>query len=195
MDNWTDSMCFDNCPDAVGNARHGHDVCLYRKKMPDLVNGEPDGRQTAHPEDEKTNKVSRVGSGACRHAVGEVGITWPDSSKHECDALSYATLDFSELGLEQFVQYIPPIHDCTPYQMQAMAALLNTGQSEPQIPKDARMPTGKLIWYVAPIRAVMQMKVPEMKYPIQTQSHDCHHDSPPMIIEDDIIHVFYPGSV
>ena len=87
--------------------------------------------------------------------------------------------------------YIPPIHDCTPYHMQAIAALLKTGQSEPQMPKDDRMTTGKLIWYVAPIRPVMQMKVPEMKYPIQTQSHDCHQDSPPMIMEEDIIHVFY----
>lgn len=41
----------------------------------------------------------------------------------------------------------------------------------------------------------MQMNVPDMVYPIQTQSHDCHHDSPPMIIEDDIIHVFCSISV
>lgn len=51
------------------------------------------------------------------------------------------------------------------------------------------------MWYVAPIRPVMQMKVPEMKYPIQTQSHDCHHDRPPMIMEEDIIHVFYSLSM
>ena len=71
-----------------------------------------------------------------------------------------------------------------------MAARLKTGQSEPQIPNDARVRTGKLIWYVAPIRPVMQMKVPDMVYPIQTQSQDCHHDSPPMIIDDDTIQVF-----
>lgn len=30
-----------------------------------------------------------------------------------------------------------------------------------------------------------------MKYPIQTQIHDCHHDRPSTIIEDEIIQVFY----
>jgi len=57
---------------------------------------------------------------------------------------------------------IPPIHDWTPYQIQAMAARLNTGHREPQMPNEALATTGKEIWYVAPIRPVMQMKVPEI---------------------------------
>lgn len=73
---------------------------------------------------------------------------------------------------------LPPIHDCTPYQIQAMAARLKTGHREPQMPKEDLLTTGKEIWYVAPIRPVIQMKVPEMVYPIQTQSHDCHQERP-----------------
>ncbi|KAL8783503.1 MAG: hypothetical protein Q9195_009373 [Heterodermia aff. obscurata] len=45
-----------------------------------------------------------------------------------------------------------------------MAARLKTGHNEPQMPKDALLTTGKEIWYVAPIRPVMQMKtVPGFK--------------------------------
>ena len=49
MDYWTDSMCFDNRPNEVGDAGHGHEVGLDREQMPDLVNGKPDSRQTANP--------------------------------------------------------------------------------------------------------------------------------------------------
>lgn len=45
--------------------------------------------------------------------------------------------------------------------MQAIAARLKTGHIEPHIPNDALLITGKLIWYVAPMRPVMQMKAPE----------------------------------
>ncbi len=58
---------------------------------------------------------------------------------------------------------LPPIHDWTPYQMQAMAALLNTGHKDPQIPKEALLTTGNEILYVAPIRPVIQINVPEIK--------------------------------
>lgn len=73
---------------------------------------------------------------------------------------------------------------------QAIAALLKTGHNEPHMPNEARPTTGKLIWYVAPIRPVIQMKTADIVYPIQTHSQDCHHDSPPIIMEDDIIQVF-----
>ena len=75
-----------------------------------------------------------------------------------------------------------------------MAALLKTGHNEPQIPKEARLTTGKLMWYVAPIRPVMQMKVADIVYPIQTQSHDCHQERPLTIMDDEIIQVFWEGS-
>jgi len=75
--------------------------------------------------------------------------------------------------------------------MQAIAARLKTGHSEPQMPKEALLTTGKLMWYVAPIRPVMQMKVPEMVYPIHTQSQDCHQERPFATCVEAIIHVFY----
>lgn len=79
----------------------------------------------------------------------------------------------------------------SPYHIQAIAARLNTGHREPQMPNEALVITGKEMWYVAPMRAVMQTKQPAMVYPIHTQSHDCHQDNPlPTIMEDDIIHVF-----
>jgi hypothetical protein len=77
------------------------------------------------------------------------------------------------------------------YQIQAIAALLKTGHSEPQMPKEDRATTGKEIWYVAPIRPVKQMKTAAIEYPIHTQSHDCHQDKPPAIMEDEIIQVFW----
>lgn len=40
------------------------------------------------------------------------------------------------------------------------------------------------------MRPVAQTKEAEIKYPIHTQIHDCHHDSPATIIDDEIIHVF-----
>ena len=71
-----------------------------------------------------------------------------------------------------------------------MAARLNTGHKEPQIPKGERATTGKPIWYVAPIRPVRQTKQAEIVYPIQTQIQDCHHERPySVIIELEIIHV------
>lgn len=45
------------------------------------------------------------------------------------------------------------------------------------------------MWYMAPMRPVIQMKQPAIAYPIQTQSHDCHHESPFTIIDELIIHV------
>lgn len=74
--------------------------------------------------------------------------------------------------------------------MQAIAALLKTGHREPQIPKEARLTTGKPMWYVAPMRPVRQTKHAAIVYPIQTQSHDCHQDRPATTMELEIIHVF-----
>ena len=74
--------------------------------------------------------------------------------------------------------------------MQAIAARLNTGHSEPQIPNDALLTTGKDIWYVAPMRPVKQMKQAAIEYPSQTQIQDCHHARPLVTMADDIIQVF-----
>lgn len=96
--------------------------------------------------------------------------------------------------VKTLAQDVPPIQACTPYQMQAIAALLNTGHREPHIPNEALLTTGKLIWYVAPMRPVKQINAAAIRYPNHTQSHDCHHERPPTIMEDDIIQVFYESS-
>lgn len=41
--------------------------------------------------------------------------------------------------------HCPPIHDCTPYQMQAMTERLRTGHKDPQMPNDDLLMTGKPI--------------------------------------------------
>lgn len=41
------------------------------------------------------------------------------------------------------------------------------------------------------MRPVRHTKLAAMKYPIQTQIHDCHHERPSTIIEDEIIQVFW----
>lgn len=73
--------------------------------------------------------------------------------------------------------------------MHAMAALLKTGHKLPQIPNDDLFTTGKPMWYVAPIRPVAHTKHAAMAYPIHTQSHDCHHESPAETMEELIIQV------
>jgi len=73
--------------------------------------------------------------------------------------------------------------------MHAMADRLSTGQREPQMPKELLETTGKLMWYVAPIRPVRQIKHPAIEYPTQTQSQACHHAKPSMILDDEIIQV------
>lgn len=88
-------MGFGNGPSEVGNARHGHEVGLDGKQVPNLVDRKPDGRQAACPEEEEGYKVPRIGTGACRHTVRKVCIARPDRSNHECDTFSFETLDFS----------------------------------------------------------------------------------------------------
>jgi hypothetical protein len=57
------------------------------------------------------------------------------------------------------------------------------------MPKDALLTTGKLMWYVAPMRPVEQTNAAAIKYPIQTQIHDCHHDMPSTTLDEEIIQV------
>lgn len=50
--------------------------------MTDLVDWEPDGGQTAEPEDEETDKVFGGGAGA-GDVVGDIGVAGPDGSDHD----------------------------------------------------------------------------------------------------------------
>lgn len=67
----------------------------------------------------------------------------PDASQHEVDASAYDSSVLVHRSTDIVLVDLPPIHDCTPYQMQAMAARLNTGHRDPHMPNDARQTTGK----------------------------------------------------
>jgi len=73
---------------------------------------------------------------------------------------------------------VPPMLACTPYHIQAMTARFKTHHMLPQIPKLARATTGKVMWKMAPGRAFSTKNGAEMPHPIQTQSQDCHQESP-----------------
>ena len=48
---------------------------------------EPDGRQTAEPEDEETDKVFGGGAGA-GDMVGDIGVAGPNGSDHDSDTFT-----------------------------------------------------------------------------------------------------------
>lgn len=85
--------------------------------------------------------------------------------------------------------HVPPIQDCTPYQMHAMTARLMTGHKDPQTPNEALEETGKLRWYFAPILPVRQTKQPAIAYPSHVHIQDSYHERPPCTFEADIIQV------
>lgn len=93
--------------------------------------------------------------------------------------------------IERIIRYtqVPPIHACTPYQMQAIAARFNTGHNEPHMPNELLATTGKEIWYVAPILPVRQIKQAAIEYPTQTVIQLCHHDKPFKMAAEEIIQV------
>lgn len=68
-----------------------------------------------------------------------------------------------------------------------MAARLKTGHKLPQIPNEALLMTGNPMWYVAPMRPVIQTKAPAIAYPSHTQIHDCHQERPATTMDEDII--------
>jgi hypothetical protein len=68
-----------------------------------------------------------------------------------------------------------------------MTPRLKTGHKDPQIPKDARLMTGKEMWYTAPIRPEATMKQAVIEYPAHTQSQVSHQESPVRILDDTTI--------
>lgn len=55
-------------------------------------------------------------------------------------------LTLGHILLKSTSTQLPPILACTPYQMQAMAPLLNVHHKLPQIPKLVLATTGKVTW-------------------------------------------------
>jgi hypothetical protein len=58
----------------------------------------------------------------------------------------------------EIVSINPNIGTWESVQTQAIAERLKTGHSAPQMPKELLVATGKLMWYIAPILAVMHTK-------------------------------------
>lgn len=84
---------------------------------------------------------------------------------------------------------VPPMLDCTPYHIHAIAPRLKTHHKLPKMPKLVRLTTGNVIWNTAPGRAFKTRKGVTRLYPSHTQIHACHHDMPSCIIDDTIIQV------
>jgi hypothetical protein len=114
----------------------------------------------------RENNQNRKNETKCTVVVPEFGIPFlipPVASAWGRQFISASNSQLTSRQLFQIARIIrytqlPPIHDCTPYHMQAIAARLNTGHRAPQTPNDERLTTGNEIWYVAPIRPVRQTK-------------------------------------
>ena len=81
-------MGLDYGPDKVGDACGGDEEGFDSEQVPDLVHGEPDGGQTAGPEQEEGQVVHRVRAGVGGHAIGQAAVLRPYCTNHERDALA-----------------------------------------------------------------------------------------------------------
>ena len=88
MDDWTNPVCFDNCPDEVGHASHGNKKSFNCEEMTDLVDREPYGGQAAEPEQEETDKIFGIRARIFRHRIGYIGVFGPYGLNHESYTLS-----------------------------------------------------------------------------------------------------------
>lgn len=53
MDNWANAVSSHYGPDEEGNPSSGYEIRFDGEEMTDLVDGEPDGRQRAEPEEKE----------------------------------------------------------------------------------------------------------------------------------------------
>ena len=67
LDDRADTTSADNRPDEEGDTGARNEVGFDREQMTDFVDGKPDGRQGAQPENEEGNPVSC----GCARVVGE----------------------------------------------------------------------------------------------------------------------------
>lgn len=145
MDNGPEAFGTGNGPRKERNGRNGGIDRLDGKQMADFVNRKPEGWKRAGPKNEKAHKVHGVDTSARRKTVVQIAVAGPDGSNHQCHTLACLSQHHPS-ALDSCERNAPPMYDCTPYQITAMAALLKTGQKDPQIPKDARAATGNEIW-------------------------------------------------
>ena len=86
--NWSDAVGSDDGPNEECYSCHGNEEGFDREQMADLMDWEPDGWQTAKPEEEEADKVHGICPGALGHAVGHVFVFGPDGSDHESDTFT-----------------------------------------------------------------------------------------------------------
>ena len=77
------AMGFGNGPDEVGDSCARYVVCFNGEEVTNLMNGEPNRRQAAQPEEEEANEVHCVSARACRQAIWKTSKLRPDRPDHE----------------------------------------------------------------------------------------------------------------
>jgi len=137
-----------DCPDEEGKTGSGYDVRLHRKEVPNLVNGELPSiviTFSAYYADKReepslfplTQIAGRLQSQNMKKLTKSLVLV-----PEEAGMLLGSVLKLLQtLRIMRYTQ-VPPIQDCTPYQMHAMAARLKMGQSDPHTPNEARDTTG-----------------------------------------------------
>lgn len=71
-----------NRPGKKGDGYSGRVVRFDGEQMADLVDGEPEGRERAEPEEEEAHEVHCVDAGARWEGVTQVCVAGPDGSDH-----------------------------------------------------------------------------------------------------------------
>jgi len=110
MYNGPDAVSSDDRPNEESDTGRRYKVSFDGEKMANLVDWEPDGRQTADPEEEETDKVPCDCPRAFRKAVGNIFVCGPDGTDHEGDTFSCDVVGIYTKRSRDLV-FVPPIHD------------------------------------------------------------------------------------
>lgn len=95
MYNGSDAVSSHDSPNEESDTGRRDEISLEREKMTDFVHGEPDGWQTAKPEDEETGEVHSICSRAFGEAVRDILIGGPDRSDHQSHAFTWTDCKYS----------------------------------------------------------------------------------------------------
>lgn len=92
MDDRPDSMRSVDSPGKEGDSGDGCKIRFRGEQMSDLMDREPNGRETEKPEEEEAEKVLGVRPRVCRHRVRQMSVAWPDRLDHQCHTLAWRSL-------------------------------------------------------------------------------------------------------
>jgi hypothetical protein len=116
---------------------------LEGEEVADRVEREVDGDEGGGREEDEAEEVAAVDPA---EILVQRGDRWPDGAKENIDAIS-ADARLHAVPVEGKRSVVAEAEPNRPtHQMQAIAALLKTGQSPPSTPNDARMYAGKMTW-------------------------------------------------